>query len=102
KQGGLTQTSSVSRSLLELRHTVEDLDPGHQGNLSGPRKILGVIPFGGGDRVRDYFDKYRSSQTHLNGIIESLYSGQDELRRDNAAIVGEQQRLWDTNRSEEH
>jgi uncharacterized protein YaaN involved in tellurite resistance len=96
-QGGLTEASTVSRSLLDLRHTVEDLDPAHQGDLFSPRKLLGVLPFGAGDKVRDYFDKYRSSQTHLNKIIESLYSGQDELRRDNAAIVGEQQRLWEVN-----
>ena len=61
------------------------------------RKLLGVLPFGSGDRIRDYFDRYHSSQQHLNAIIEALYSGQDELRRDNAAIVGEQQRLWETN-----
>ena len=96
-KGGLTEGSTVSRSLLDLRHTVEDLDPAHQGDLFGPKKLLGVLPFGAGDRIRDYFDKYRSSQTHLNKIIESLYSGQDELRRDNAAIVGEQQRLWEVN-----
>ena len=96
-EGGLTQTSAVSRSLLDLRHTVEDLDPAHQGDMFSPRKLLGILPFGAGDRIRDYFDKYRSSQTHLNKIIESLYSGQDELRRDNAAIVGEQQRLWEVN-----
>ena len=94
-QGGLSETSTVGRSLLDLRHTVEDLDPAQQGDLFGPKKLLGVMPFG--DRVRDYFDKYRSSQSHLNKIIESLYSGQDELRRDNAAIVGEQQRLWEVN-----
>lgn len=96
-EGGLTQTSTVSRSLLDLRHTVEDLDPANQGDMFSPRKLLGILPFGAGDRIRDYFDKYRSSQTHLNKIIESLYSGQDELRRDNAAIVGEQQRLWEVN-----
>ena len=95
--GGLTETSTVSKSLLELRHTVEDLDPAHQGDTFSRRKLLGVLPFGTGDRIRDYFDRYQSSQQHLNGIIESLYSGQDELRRDNAAIVGEQQRLWETN-----
>ena len=39
KQGGLSQASSVSRSLLDLRHTVEDLDPGHQGNLSGTPEV---------------------------------------------------------------
>ena len=97
RDGGLTQTSTVSRSLLELRHTVEDLDPAHQGDMFSRKKLLGVLPFGTGDRIRDYFDRYHSSQQHLNGIIESLYSGQDELRRDNAAIVGEQQRLWETN-----
>jgi uncharacterized protein YaaN involved in tellurite resistance len=96
-QGGLTEVSTVSRSLLDLRHTVEDLDPSHQGDLFSPKKLLGVLPFGAGDRIREYFDKYRSSQGHLNKIIESLYSGQDELRHDNAAIVGEQQRLWEVN-----
>ena len=96
-QGGLADKSTVGRSLLDLRHAVEDLDPAHQGDLFSRKKLLGVLPFGSGDRVRGYFDKYRSSQTHLNKIIESLYSGQDELRRDNAAIVGEQQRLWEVN-----
>ena len=97
QEGGISQASTVSKSLLDLRRTVEDLDPGHQGDMFTPRKLLGILPFGAGDRIHDYFDKYQSSQGHLNAIIESLYSGQDELRRDNAAIVGEQQRLWETN-----
>ena len=90
--GGLSQTSVVSRSLLDLRHTVEDLDPGRQGDLLSPRKLLGIIPFG--DRLRDYFDKYRSSQTHLDAIIKALFSGQDELVRDNASIEQEKANLW--------
>jgi len=97
KEGGLVQASTVSKSLLDLRRTVEELDPSRQGDMFTPRKLLGVLPFGGGDRIRDYFDRYQSSQSHLNHIIEALYGGQDELRRDNAAIVGEQQRLWETN-----
>jgi uncharacterized protein YaaN involved in tellurite resistance len=97
QEGGISQGSTVSKSLLDLRRTVEELDPGHQGDMWSPRKLLGVLPFGAGDRIKDYFEKYQSSQGHLNAIIESLYSGQDELRRDNAAIVGEQQRLWETN-----
>ena len=90
--GGLTQASVVSRSLLDLRNTVEDLDPGRQGDLLSPRKILGLIPFG--DRLRDYFDKYRSSASHLDAIIKALFSGQDELVRDNAAIEQEKANLW--------
>jgi uncharacterized protein YaaN involved in tellurite resistance len=91
-KGGLAQASTVSRSLLELRNTVEDLDPGRQGDLLSPRKLLGLIPFG--DRLRDYFDKYRSSQSHLDAIITALFSGQDELVRDNAAIEQEKANLW--------
>ena len=90
--GGLAQASVVSRSLLDLRRTVEDLDPGKQGDLLSPRKLLGLIPFG--DRLRDYFEKYRSSQGHLDAIIKALYSGQDELVRDNAAIEQEKANLW--------
>jgi uncharacterized protein YaaN involved in tellurite resistance len=90
--GGLTQASVVSRSLLDLRNTVEELDPGRQGDLLSPRKLLGIIPFG--DRLRDYFDKYRSSQGHIDAIIKALFSGQDELVRDNAAIEQEKANLW--------
>lgn len=90
--GGLSQASVVSRSLLDLRNTVEELDPARQGDLLSPRKLLGLIPFG--DRLRDYFDKYRSSQVHLDAIIKALFSGQDELVRDNAAIEQEKANLW--------
>jgi uncharacterized protein YaaN involved in tellurite resistance len=92
QHGGLTEASTVSRSLLALRNQVEDLDPAKQGDLLSPRKLLGVIPFG--DRLRDYFDKYRSSQSQLDSIITSLYHGQDELQRDNAAIEQEKVNLW--------
>ena len=90
--GGLTQASVVSRSLLDLRNTVEELDPGRQGDLLSPRKLLGIIPFG--DRLRDYFDKYSSSQGHIDAIIKALFSGQDELVRDNASIEQEKANLW--------
>jgi len=92
QNGGLTEASTVSQSLLALRRQVEDLNPATQGDLLSPRKLLGLIPFG--DRLRDYFDKYRSSQHQLDAIITALYHGQDELQRDNAAIEQEKVNLW--------
>jgi uncharacterized protein YaaN involved in tellurite resistance len=89
-QGG-EQNSKVSRSLLELRRTVERLDPQRHNNLRR-RRLLGVIPIG--DPMRDYFRKYQSSQTHINDIIVSLYDGQEELRRDNVSIDEEKANLW--------
>lgn len=90
-RGGLDKASLVSTSLLELRRTVEDLDPAKQGLLE-PHKLLGVIPFG--NKLRDYFQRYQSAQTQLNKIIQALYNGQDELRRDNAAVEQEKVNLW--------
>src|SRR3954454_20953662 len=94
QNGGLTQNSEVSRSLLDLRHQMEDLDPSTQGDLLSPRKLLGILPFGTRSRVRDYFDKYRSSQHQIDAIITTLYQGQDELQRDNASIEQEKANLW--------
>jgi uncharacterized protein YaaN involved in tellurite resistance len=96
QNGGITETSEVSKSLLNLRRQVEDLDPAKQGDLFSPKKLLGILPFGAGDRLRGYFDKYRSSQHQIDSIITALYHGQDELQRDNASIEQEKVNLWTT------
>ncbi|WP_261664690.1 toxic anion resistance protein [Deinococcus sp. Marseille-Q6407] len=81
----------VASGLLELRRTIEELDPSHEGGLSS-RKLLGIIPLG--RKAENYFQKYQSSQTHLNVILDTLYRGQDELRKDNASIEQEKVNLW--------
>ena len=53
-----------------------------------------MIPMG--DRVNDYFRKYQSAQSHLNGILHSLQSGQDELVKDNVALNLEKKNLWES------
>ena len=85
--------SPVSKSLVDLRKTIDDLDPTRQG-LFSKKKLFGIIPFG--DHLREYFMKYESAQTHIDGILNALYRGQDELRQDNAAVEQEKQNLWTT------
>ena len=92
KNGLFDSGSDISRALVDLRNTVEKLDPSAQGDLFAPRKLLGLIPFG--NRLNEYFDQYRSSQSHLNAIVETLKRGKDELLRDNAAIEQEKVNLW--------
>ncbi|HEX9027904.1 MAG TPA: toxic anion resistance protein, partial [Anaerolineales bacterium] len=92
ESGLFNDTAPISRSLIELRKTVESLDPAHQGDLFSTEKLLGFIPFG--NKLRDYFLRYQSSQSHINAIINALLQGQDELRKDNAAIEQEKVNLW--------
>ncbi|HEY2297564.1 MAG TPA: toxic anion resistance protein [Jatrophihabitans sp.] len=90
--GGDAQTR-VATTLVDLRQTVTELDP-NRADLSGPKKVLKWLP--GGDKIQRYFAKYESAQSHLNAIIKSLESGQDELRKDNAAIETEKANMWTT------
>lgn len=86
--------NKVGADLAELRRTVEDLDPGKRGNLTAPKKLFGLIPFG--NKMRDYFDSYKSAQSHINAILGSLASGKDVLIKDYAAIDVERQNMWAT------
>jgi uncharacterized protein YaaN involved in tellurite resistance len=92
ESGVFNEGSQISRSLLDLRKTIEELDPSRQGDLLSVNKLFGMLPFG--NRIQNYFLKYRSSQGHINAIIDALYRGQDELRKDNATIEQEKGNLW--------
>ena len=87
----IDKDSGIGADLIELRRTVESLDP---KEATKTRKFLGIIPFG--NRIDRYFDKYRSSQTHISRILGSLANGKDELLMDNAAIDTERANLWKT------
>ena len=91
QEGGLAEGSKVGSTLLELRRTIEDLDP---QEATGVKKLLGIIPFG--DKVDDYFRKYQSAESHLDAILHALRDGQDELGKDNAALNLEKQQLWES------
>jgi uncharacterized protein YaaN involved in tellurite resistance len=84
--------SGIGADLTELRRTVEDLDPSRKGNLMTPKKLFGIIPFG--SKLRNYFDGYKSAQSHISTILARLASGKDELLMDNAAIATERAALW--------
>lgn len=86
--------TGIGADLTELRRTVESLDPKEAAGGMTKRKFLGIIPFG--NKINQYFDKYRSSQTHISAILQRLGNGKDELLMDNAAIDTERANLWKT------
>ena len=83
--------SGVGADLTELRRTIEKLDPSVNSKLLSGRGMLSKV-FGGG--INTYFDKYRSSQSHISAILKTLARGKDELLMDNAAIDTERANLW--------
>lgn len=91
--GIFDESSPIAEGLVELRTTVEDLDPSKHGDLLSPSKLFGIIPWG--NKLRKYFLKYETSQKHINAIINKLLKSQDLLRKDNAAIEQEKANLWE-------
>ncbi len=88
----MDENSGVGADLAQLRRLVEDLDPSTKGNLMSKQKLFGIIPWG--NKLRNYFDSYQSSQEHISSILGRLGNGKDELLMDNAAIDVERQNLW--------
>ncbi len=94
KDGPLSQGSDVSTALLSLRQQIDSLDPSrHLGNRRGIFSRLTMR-----DEVGTYFRKYQSAQSQIEAIVNSLYRGQDELLRDNAALEQEKAHLWEMKR----
>jgi len=87
----MSTESNVGTDLAALRRTIEDLDPKRR-DLLAPKKIFGVLPYG--NKMRDYFDSYKSAQSHIASILDRLARGKDELLKDNAAVDVERQALW--------
>jgi len=90
----LNKEAGIGADLVQLRMIVEDLDPGKSGKLTGRKKLFGLIPVGG-NKLRSYFDSYKSAQTNINAILGALKSGKDELLKDNISIEDERAKLWD-------
>ena len=90
----MDKDTGIGADLTALRQTIEDLDPAKRGKLASRKRLFGLIPFGG-DKLRDYFDSYKSAQSHISTILERLKDGKDELLTDNAAVDVERANLWD-------
>ncbi len=89
----MDKETGIGADLTALRATIEDLDPSKRGDMTTKKKLFGIIPFGG-NRLRGYFDSYKSAQTHISAILGRLANGKGELLDDNAAIDTERANLW--------
>src|SRR5699024_254103 len=80
----------VSKSLSELRTTMEDLAPQDETFAD---KALSFLP--GRNRVKRYFRGFESNQKQLDEVLAALGRGQEMLQRDNAELAVELRSLWE-------
>ena len=88
-----TEDSSAFKAIQDMRRQLDDLNPGKQGDLFQPQKLLGFIPFG--NRLQNYFRKFESAGGQLNQSMEQLYAARDDLQRDVVDIEATRSKLWD-------
>jgi hypothetical protein len=87
------EDSAAFKSIQSMRGMLDGLNPGKQGDLLSPQKILGIIPFG--NKLQAYFRKFESAGGQLQSIMTQIYASRDDMQRDAAEIEQVKSKLWD-------
>lgn len=83
----------LAKALGDLRNVVEELDPSKR--LSTKNKLLSMLPFGIGDKTKNYFREFESAQGTINSIVESIINGKQMIENDNELLEEEKAVLWE-------
>lgn len=87
------EDSSAFKAVREMRGHLDNLNPGKEGDLFQPQKLLGFIPYG--NRLQSYFRKYQSVGDQLQKSMQQLYSARDDMQRDVVELEVTRTKLWD-------
>lgn len=87
------ESSPAYKALQDIRTQLDDLNPGNDGDLMQPRKLLGLIPFG--NKLEAYFRKYQSAAEQLKTSMGQLYAARDDMQKDVIAIESTRGKLWE-------
>jgi uncharacterized protein YaaN involved in tellurite resistance len=87
------EDSSAYKAIQDMRGHLDDLNPGKEGDLLQPQKLLGLIPFG--NKLQSYFRKYQSVGAQLQKSMRQIYSARDDMQRDVVDIEATRTKLWD-------
>lgn len=87
------EDSAAFKAIQSMRTQLDELNPGREGDLLSPRKLLGLIPFG--NKLQAYFRKFQDAGDQLKAIMADLYRARDEMQRDSAEIDVTMAKLWD-------
>jgi uncharacterized protein YaaN involved in tellurite resistance len=87
------ESTPAYKAIGEIRAQLDELNPGKQGDLFQPNKLLGIIPWG--NKLQAYFRKYQSAGTQLQTSMQQLYLARDDMQRDVVEIESTRGKLWE-------
>ncbi len=87
------EDSAAYKAIAAIRSQLDELNPGKDGDLMQPRKLLGMIPFG--NKLEAYFRKYQSAAEQLKTSMGQLYAARDDMQKDVVDIEATRGKLWD-------
>lgn len=93
---GATDTPAY-QAISAIRAQLDELNPGKDGDLLQPRKLLGLIPFG--NKLEAYFRRYQSAASQLQKSMSQLYAAKDDIQKDLIDIEATRGKLWDAMQS---
>lgn len=91
------EKSPAFQAIQEMRAQLDELNPGKEGDLLQPQKLLGLIPFG--NRLQAYFRKFQSASTQLQKSLHQIYEARDDMQRDVVEIENTRAKLWEAMRN---
>ncbi|MBE7367324.1 toxic anion resistance protein [Ramlibacter pallidus] len=89
---GMEDTSAF-KAIQDMRQQLDELNPGRQGDLFQPQKLLGLIPYG--NKLQAYFRRYQSASGQLQKTMQQLYAARDDMQRDVVDLEATRTKLWD-------
>jgi uncharacterized protein YaaN involved in tellurite resistance len=87
------EDSPAFKAIAAIREQLDELNPGKDGDLMQPKKLLGLIPFG--NKLEAYFRKYQSASEQLKTSMSQLYAARDDMQRDVVDIETVRGKLWE-------
>ncbi len=88
------EDSAAYKAISDLRVQLDELNPGKDGDLLAPQKLLGFIPFG--NKLQAYFRKYQGAGSQLQTAMGQLHAARDDMHRDAVEIEATRTKLWES------
>jgi len=85
--------SAAFKAIAELRAQLDELNPGSDGDLLEPNRLLGLIPWG--SKLQAYFRRYQSAASQIRTLMSQLYAARDDVQKDIVDVEAQRTRIWE-------